>query len=232
MNETNPSNQTPKGAPGMRFIPAKPTAPFPFKLPPEVEEAIKDMETTPTVHFITGTAGACLCGVYGSKSFVCGDSLERETVQLKARVSELESQNVTFRNAQKACEDCDGATVAEVINLRARVSELERELEALRSAGPTVEPQIVQENLALRAQVEAEKRHFALSREVAKGVWATHEQQFAGQEKRIAALESALFPFTFPSSPDGFMGTDGECDDALIDHASVQKARAAIDGAK
>jgi chromosome segregation ATPase len=45
------------------------------------------------------------------------ERLERENAELKA-------QNVTFRNAQKACEDCDAPTMEELTKLRAELANI------------------------------------------------------------------------------------------------------------
>jgi excinuclease UvrABC ATPase subunit len=40
------------------------------------------------------------------------------------RIAELEAENVTFRNAQKACETCDGPTIAEFKELKTLLDEI------------------------------------------------------------------------------------------------------------
>src|SRR5688572_15674473 len=54
------------------------------------------------------------------------EDMERQAsdhcVRLKERIAQLEAENQTFRNAQKACEDCDAPTME-------RIAELEKALE-------------------------------------------------------------------------------------------------------
>lgn len=53
---------------------------------------------------------------------VQGLATERDA--LKAKLEALTAENATFRNAQKACEDCDAPTVAEVKELRAKLNSI------------------------------------------------------------------------------------------------------------
>jgi polyhydroxyalkanoate synthesis regulator phasin len=70
----------------------------------------------------------------------------------RERIADLEAQNHTFRNAQKACEDCDGPTMAEVKQLRERIAELETGLSLI---GRALEDhdKLISELLVLQAQV-------------------------------------------------------------------------------
>lgn len=59
------------------------------------------------------------------------EQLDAERVQwskqiedMAQEVAELRQQNKTFRAAQKACEDCDGPTMAEVQQLREQLAAL------------------------------------------------------------------------------------------------------------
>jgi PHD/YefM family antitoxin component YafN of YafNO toxin-antitoxin module len=50
------------------------------------------------------------------------DKREQQLAAEREKVAELEQQNKTFRAAQKACEDCDGPTMAEVQQLREQLA--------------------------------------------------------------------------------------------------------------
>lgn len=62
-------------------------------------------------------------GVHNPVKYIASvaDAIEAaDTItRLTACVAELEAENKTFRNAQKACEDCDGPTMARVAELEA-----------------------------------------------------------------------------------------------------------------
>jgi hypothetical protein len=52
---------------------------------------------------------------------------------LKRENNQLRAENETFRNAQKACEDCDGLTMAELKQLRAKLAAAEQRVEELKT---------------------------------------------------------------------------------------------------
>jgi hypothetical protein len=71
--------------------------------------------------------------------------------ELRAEVERLRScaENLTFRNAQKACETCDGPTIAEVNQLRAELAIAERHEDEWASVG-----MLIAERDALRSCAE------------------------------------------------------------------------------
>jgi hypothetical protein len=64
------------------------------------------------------------------------------------RIRELEAENVTYRNAQKACETCDGPTIAEFKEMKAALEQV-RELKPIRVA--TANITMLDDELVFRA---------------------------------------------------------------------------------
>jgi hypothetical protein len=87
----------PEGAPYTGFKGGS-YKPFDYPLPPELADKIGDEK--PTIHLITGADGQCLCGVYGEKTFICGDEINEKVAslerQLAAARAEVEILRVAF----------------------------------------------------------------------------------------------------------------------------------------